>query len=172
MSRQVFIRTWFALTLTSVFTSQTYAGVNVVIAPAVVPTPIPAQLAPIPARVNPTLTPDTTISVSPPGTVVIPPPGGDVVMVAPMAPPALIVEVIPVMPYPDGIWVAGYWGWIGERYIWVQGRWDHRRFGHEWVPHRWVAVNGQWHLQGGGWHPTGRGGHAPRGEGWHEHHGR
>jgi len=35
---------------------------------------------------------------------------------APMAPPPLQTEVIPVAPSPLSVWIGGYWGWSSGRY--------------------------------------------------------
>jgi hypothetical protein len=41
------------------------------------------------------------------------------------APPPLREEVRPAMPGVGYAWVDGYWGWQGNRYVWINGRWDH-----------------------------------------------
>jgi hypothetical protein len=43
------------------------------------------------------------------------------------APPALRVEVQPVRPHAQAVWMAGHWQW---------SRWHHR---HVWVPGHWVV---------------------------------
>ena len=42
---------------------------------------------------------------------------------APMAPPPLQAEVIPVAPSPAYVWIGGSWGWSGGRSAWRPGRW-------------------------------------------------
>jgi len=38
--------------------------------------------------------------------------------------PAARVEVIPIRPYPDAIWIRGYWVREGRRrWAWVPGHW-------------------------------------------------
>jgi len=79
------------------------------------------------------------------------PPPGDVVV--DQVPPAAPVEVVTVSPDPGLIWVGGYWGWYGGRYVWVSGGW-HRppRPGAVWVGGYWarrpmgghVWVRGSW----------------------------
>ena len=70
---------------------------------------------------------------------------GEGYVVAPSAPPPMYQEAIPVRPFADALWIAGFWGWMGGRYVWNAGRWDHPRQGHQWEPHRWVPHgNGQW----------------------------
>ena len=38
------------------------------------------------------------------------------------APPPMLVEVPPPQPYPEAIWIGGYWAWEG-RWFWSAGRW-------------------------------------------------
>ena len=49
------------------------------------------------------------------------------------AAPAPQVEVIGVAPYPEAIWVPGYWGWHRRHreYRWVQGYWKGSGHGRE-----------------------------------------
>jgi hypothetical protein len=78
-----------------------------------------------------------------------PPPEGTMVV---EAPPAPLVEVVPVMPYEGAVWVAGYWHWAGHRYSWVRGRWMRPpRAGLYWYPGGYVRrgrgyvwVRGRW----------------------------
>jgi len=72
-------------------------------------------------------------------------------VVVDVAPPPPYVEVVPVMPFVDGLWIGGYWGWYGGRHQWVPGRWEHGRPGYGWQPHAWVQQGGHWHLHAGGW---------------------
>jgi hypothetical protein len=68
------------------------------------------------------------------------------------APPALITEYIPAAPYPDYIWVAGFWGWRGGWY-WNGGHYAPRPFrGAAWVSGGWVHAGGGWAWHGGRWH--------------------
>lgn len=39
-----------------------------------------------------------------------------------VAPPPMLVEVRPVRPSFDAVWIGGYWGWQ-SRWVWVRGRW-------------------------------------------------
>ena len=67
-------------------------------------------------------------------------------------PPAAQVEVQPVIPGPDYIWVPGYWNWGVNGYFWVGGRWGRPPHpGAVWVPHGWERRGGRWHLHGGHW---------------------
>lgn len=65
------------------------------------------------------------------------PPPGEVVV--DQAPPAAPVEEVTLAPVPGFVWVGGYWGWSGGRYVWVPGGW-HRpaRPGAVWVGGYWA----------------------------------
>lgn len=39
-----------------------------------------------------------------------------------VAPPPMLVEVRPMRPSFDAMWIGGYWGWQ-SRWVWVRGRW-------------------------------------------------
>lgn len=76
---------------------------------------------------------------------------GQYEVVVPSAPPAEIVEVVPVAPGPTYVWTRGYWYWGGSTYIWVRGRYIVRVPGRVWVHHHyvyrgrtWVHVRGHW----------------------------
>lgn len=67
-------------------------------------------------------------------------------------PPAPIVEVRPVRPGPDFVWVSGFYRWNDGRYVWNAGRWDHPpRRGARWEPARWVHEQRGWRLVDGRW---------------------
>lgn len=72
-------------------------------------------------------------------------------MVVETEPPAPQVEVRPVLPYRDAIWVEGYWNWNGGRYVWMGGRWDHPRRGYAWVPHHYQRQGRHWRYIPGHW---------------------
>jgi WXXGXW repeat (2 copies) len=60
----------------------------------------------------------------------------------PPPPPPAEVEVVPVSPGPDFIWIGGYHRWEGRRYVWIRGHYERR-------PHpraRWV--NPHWEARG------------------------
>src|SRR5665647_1416408 len=38
-----------------------------------------------------------------------------------IAPPAPQYEIVPNVA-PGYVWAPGYWGWTGERHVWVRGR--------------------------------------------------
>lgn len=76
----------------------------------------------------------------------------EAVVIAPMAPPPPLVEIVPVAPYAGAIWIGGHWTWSQGRHVWVPGRHVPPRVGHRWEPHRWVqGPRGHWHLRGGHW---------------------
>jgi hypothetical protein len=74
-------------------------------------------------------------------------------VVVDQAPPGAAAEVVTVAPEPGLVWIGGYWGWYGGRYVWVSGGW-HRppRPGVVWVGGYWarrpmgghVWVQGRW----------------------------
>lgn len=67
-----------------------------------------------------------------------------------IAPPAPQHEVLPTIP-PGHIWAPGYWGWSGERHVWVRGRTIVHREGHRWVPDRWEQRDRAYHRTAGYW---------------------
>ena len=73
---------------------------------------------------------------------------------APMAPPPLVNEVIPVAPSPAYVWVGGSWGWSGNRDLWHPGRWAMPpRPGYGWHEGGWNHGPGGWRHSGGRWGP-------------------
>ena len=72
-------------------------------------------------------------------------------VVAPAAPPPLQVEVAPVPPGPDYVWMPGYWSWngawvwVGGNYVvrprphavWVGGHWTRHGRGYVWIGGHW-----------------------------------
>jgi len=67
-----------------------------------------------------------------------------------IAPPAPQYEVVPIIE-PGYVWAPGYWGWTGERHVWVRGRSIRQREGFVWAPDRWdqhdrnfVRTAGHW----------------------------
>jgi hypothetical protein len=67
------------------------------------------------------------------------------------APPAPLVEVVPVAPFLGAVWVGGFWGWSGSRHVWSPGHYIRAVPGYRWTPHRWETSNGRWALRGGFW---------------------
>ena len=81
--------------------------------------------------------------------------GGDVMagdVYAPMAPPAMQTEIIPIAPSPAYVWIGGSWGWGGGRYNWNPGRWAMPpRAGYGWHPGQWSRGSRGWQSHGGHW---------------------
>ena len=61
------------------------------------------------------------------------------------APPPPRYGVIGVAPGPGYVWIDGFWGWSGNRYVWTAGRWAQPPHAHA----RWVR--GEWRHEGRGW---------------------
>ena len=73
---------------------------------------------------------------------------------APMAPPPVYTEVVPVAPSPVHVWINGYWGWGGGRYDWRPGHWAvPPRPGYVWHPRQWQPGPRGWQPRGGRWGP-------------------
>jgi hypothetical protein len=72
-------------------------------------------------------------------------------MVVETEPPPVRVEVQPVRPWADGIWMEGYWHWRGREYVWVPGRWERPRRGYYWEQHHYVRVGARWRYVPGHW---------------------
>ena len=67
------------------------------------------------------------------------------------APPAPIVEDVPTAPYPDYVWIGGFWGWRGGWY-WNAGHYAPRPYrGAAWVSGGWIRGGGGWAWRGGRW---------------------
>ena len=67
-----------------------------------------------------------------------------------LAPPAPQYEVVPAMS-PGYVWAPGYWGWTGERHIWVRGRPIVQREGYRWEPDRWEQRDRTYYRTAGHW---------------------
>lgn len=67
-----------------------------------------------------------------------------------LAPPAPQYEVMPVIA-PGHVWAPGYWGWSGERHVWVRGRPIVQREGYRWSPDRWEQRDQGYYRRGGYW---------------------
>jgi hypothetical protein len=73
------------------------------------------------------------------------------VVIAPFAPPALLIEAAPPAPGPGWYWIAGHWDWR-SRWVWVHGYWTRRpRPSAVWIDGRWVARGGGWAWIDGRW---------------------
>lgn len=66
-------------------------------------------------------------------------------------PPAPQEEVVGVAPYPNAVYVNGYWGWEGGRHVWHRGAWQHNRPGYVYAPHRWEQRGNRYVMHRGGW---------------------
>jgi len=89
-----------------------------------------------------------------PGAVYQPPPPPGRAEIVETAPPAPIEEVRPPLPFPDALWIPGYWDWNGLRHVWVAGRWSARPPGYVWEDYRWKhRRDGKWEHKHGHWHP-------------------
>ncbi len=68
------------------------------------------------------------------------------------APPAAIVETVPVRPGAAYVWIGGYHRWDGRRYVWAPGYWGLPPRGRTvWVPGRWAYERRGWYWTGGYW---------------------
>lgn len=66
-------------------------------------------------------------------------------------PPAPIAEYVPAAPYPDYVWVGGFWGWNGA-WVWNGGHFARRPFhGAAWVSGGWSRGARGWGWHGGHW---------------------
>jgi hypothetical protein len=66
-------------------------------------------------------------------------------------PPAERIEVIPVAPSAEHLWIKGNWHWDGLAWVWRPGHYETRRVGFHWVPAHYsergnavVYVGGHW----------------------------
>lgn len=67
-----------------------------------------------------------------------------------LAPPAPQKEIVPTVP-PGNVWAPGYWGWSGERYVWIRGRPILQRQGFLWQPDHWDQRDGKFFRTAGHW---------------------
>jgi hypothetical protein len=67
-----------------------------------------------------------------------------------LAPPAPQHEVVPVMQ-PGYVWAPGYWGWSGDRHVWIRGRQIAQRDGYRWAPDRWDQRDSAYYRTAGHW---------------------
>ncbi len=67
-----------------------------------------------------------------------------------IGPPAPQYEVVPTLPS-GYVWAPGYWGWTGERHVWVRGRSIVQREGYRWEPDRWEQRNNGYFRTAGHW---------------------
>lgn len=86
-----------------------------------------------------------------------------------IGPPAPQYEVVPTIA-PGYVWAPGYWGWSGERHVWVRGRPIMQRQGYRWAPDRWEQHNRGYVRTAGHWE-RGNDHRSARGEGNRGHDG-
>jgi len=67
-----------------------------------------------------------------------------------IGPPAPQYEIIPTMA-PGYVWAPGYWGWTGERHVWIRGRSIVQRAGYIWAPDRWDQRSSGYYRTAGHW---------------------
>jgi hypothetical protein len=79
-------------------------------------------------------------------------------------PPPARVEVRPAMPYPDAVWIGGYWQRQHNDWIWIGGRWARKPWPDaQWEPGFWTEKRGGWEWKPGHWRrEAGNGRHERR----------
>ncbi len=72
-----------------------------------------------------------------------------------IGPPIIPYYVQPLCPYPDFIWIPGFWAWDpGFGYYWVPGMWAPAPFvGMLWTPGYWAWNDGMYFWYEGYWGP-------------------
>jgi hypothetical protein len=112
---------------------------------------VPANSAPQAPAVESPPVPPTAVAVPAPST-----PAPDMSEMADGTlvnndPPAPIVEYVPAAPYPDYVWLGGFWGWNGG-WFWHAGHYVARPYrGAAWVSGGWVRGGHGWAWHGGRW---------------------
>ncbi len=69
-------------------------------------------------------------------------------------PPPREEKIVVVRPYPEAVWVAGYYDWNPrrQRYFWIRGHWVRPPRAHVvWLAPRWEQRNGEWVHYKGRW---------------------
>lgn len=67
-------------------------------------------------------------------------------------PPEPRVEVYGPPPYPEAVWISGYWKYKGGDWVWVPGHWKGRPKPQAvWIPGHWEPVGGGWAWHRGHW---------------------
>jgi hypothetical protein len=75
-----------------------------------------------------------------------------VIYVVEAAPPPEQVEVAPLPPTGNHVWIAGHWHWTGAEYAWIPGHWIARPHAHaSWLPGHWRRVPRGWVWIEGHW---------------------
>jgi len=89
----------------------------------------------------------------PAGAAIAPPPSPEMAegAIVDNEPPAPVAEYVPVAPYPDYVWIGGFWGWSGA-WVWNAGHFAPRPFrGAAWVSGGWARGARGWAWHGGRW---------------------
>lgn len=69
-----------------------------------------------------------------------------------VAPPAPLYEVKIAAPSSDATWIAGYWAWRGDSYVWIRGHWQQPPSQKMvWEPAQWKERDGNWYYVEGYW---------------------
>lgn len=66
------------------------------------------------------------------------------------APPPPLPEGVPP-PRPGYVWAPGFWGWYGDRHVWVDGRWMRECPGYRWQRECWEKSEHDYHFTPGRW---------------------
>jgi hypothetical protein len=73
-------------------------------------------------------------------------------------PPGTRVEIRPVSPYPDAVWIDGYWQMQHNDWVWITGRWERKpRPDAYWESGSWIETRGGWKWKPGHWRRGNRG---------------
>jgi len=69
------------------------------------------------------------------------------------APPKKKTEIMVVKPYPNAVWISGYWKWNPRKhkYVWVKGHWEKAKYGRTWKSGKWEKKHGGWIRVHGHW---------------------
>ena len=89
----------------------------------------------------------------------------DVSVVIGVPPPVAVIEAAPP-PRVGYVYAPGYWGWNGERHVWIRGRTIIERPGYTWVADRWEPAGGSYRFVPGYWEPV----RSHPGKGWAKGH--
>ncbi len=68
-------------------------------------------------------------------------------------PPVKIVEVKTAKPYPNAVWISGYWQWnaIKYKYVWISGYWVKPHKNKVWISGHWKKTRSGWIWKKGHW---------------------
>jgi hypothetical protein len=69
---------------------------------------------------------------------------------APGPPPEPVFEIVPAIPFPEAVWLAGFWAFVAGNWVWSSGYWERSPHpGAKWYPGRWNYEGSR----GYHWHP-------------------